>query len=92
MKIGTSIGERLADSESGSFPPGYDETKLQYWRCPRGSFDLNLPGAGLACLANHVVVEHEDGTITASPSILLRGGGNGAEAHGYSERGTWRDV
>jgi hypothetical protein len=46
----------------------------------------------LAGLAKHDVVEHEDGTITVSPSILVKAGRNGVEWHGYLERGVWREV
>jgi hypothetical protein len=47
-------------------------------------------------LAGHDVVEHEDGTITASPSILIHyPWGNPPREiswHGYLERGVWRQV
>ena len=42
-------------------------------------------------LANHDVVEHEDGTITVSPSILVDGSTDGSW-HGFLERGVWREV
>jgi hypothetical protein len=42
-------------------------------------------------LTNHEVTEHEDGTITVSPSILIRRG-RGKEWHGWLERGVWRSV
>ena len=40
-------------------------------------------------LGAHSVVEHEDGTITVSPSILVRGK---SEWHGFLERGVWREC
>ena len=48
-------------------------------------------------ISKHQVVEHEDRTITVSPSILqtkrgAMGGFNGATIHGYLERGIWRDC
>jgi hypothetical protein len=46
---------------------------------------------GPGSLANHDVVEHEDGTITVSPSILVTGH-HGVQWHGYLERGIWREV
>jgi hypothetical protein len=46
---------------------------------------------GLANLASHSVVEHEDGSITVSPSILVKCG-NGIEWHGFLERGVWREC
>lgn len=41
-------------------------------------------------LAKHDVIEHEDGTITVSPSILIDDGRN--QWHGHLERGVWREV
>lgn len=43
-------------------------------------------------LGNHQVQEHEDGTITVSPSILVSGGGDGKSYHGFLERGVWREC
>ena len=48
------------------------------------------PGTDLcANLASHKIEEHEDGTITVSPSILVRGA-PGESWHGYLVRGDWR--
>lgn len=38
----------------------------------------------------HSVTEHEDGTITVAPSILVTGGRGEELWHGYLERGVWR--
>lgn len=43
----------------------------------------------------HRVAVHEDGTITASPSILIRIDGHSEgskEWHGFLERGVWRQC
>jgi hypothetical protein len=40
---------------------------------------------------DHTVTEHEDGTITVSPSILDERPGCGTY-HGWLERGVWRDA
>ena len=41
----------------------------------------------------HQVTEHEDGTITVSPSILVETPGVAdATWHGYLEQGVWREV
>jgi len=47
---------------------------------------------GHACnLSAHEVIEHDDGTITVSPSILITGGPNWEELwHGWLEHGKWR--
>lgn len=51
----------------------------------------NKAGFAAASIVNHTVVEHEDGTITVSPSILMSRG-DGEEWHGYLEKGIWRTV
>lgn len=55
------------------------------------------PGGGRIGL--HEVTEHDDGTITVSPSILVHPSPNaesptpGYEGwHGYLERGVWREC
>lgn len=50
------------------------------------------PDGRLGDLSNHEVTEHEDGTITVSPSILVSGGGSQGDWHGYLEKGVWREV
>ena len=50
------------------------------------------PNGLLANLARHSITEHEDGTITVAPSILVRGGSGDGEWHGYLERGVWREC
>ena len=56
------------------------------WYCvPPNAPDL------IGNLSGHEVVEHEDGTITVSPSILI-GDRRGASWHGYLEHGVWREV
>lgn len=44
----------------------------------------------LGNISAHQITEHDDGTITASPSILIRGGGDDGEWHGFLEKGVWR--
>ena len=44
-------------------------------------------------LTNHEVKEHEDGTITVAPSILIGVRESGKEQwHGFLEHGVWREV
>ena len=62
--------------ESGD--PGAMEDGVWYIRDPRGV---------IGALRTHTVTEHDDGTITVSPSILDPDGW-----HGYLERGVWREV
>lgn len=49
------------------------------------------PDGQQAGLRGHEVTEHEDGTISVSPSILVSSPGKPAW-HGYLERGVWRSV
>lgn len=62
-----------------------------YWK-EGGSWYAHCPGGDdlIANLASHKVTEHEDGTITVSPSILC--GDGKVEWHGYLERGVWREC
>ncbi len=49
------------------------------------------PNGHAGTLAKHTVVKHKDGTITVSPSILVKGTNNELW-YGYLERGVWRPV
>lgn len=50
------------------------------------------PDVGMGNLSGHDVTEHEDGTITVSPSILISMPDGRELWHGYLERGIWREV
>jgi hypothetical protein len=57
-----------------------------------GIWYASTPDGRLANLAGHTVEVHDSGSITVSPSILVRGGGLAGEWHGYLERGVWRSC
>lgn len=58
----------------------------------RGEWYVRPPGIPFAArLSEHTVTEHDDGTITVSPSILYEGGSD-YNYHGYLEHGVWRSV
>jgi hypothetical protein len=40
----------------------------------------------------HTITEHDDGTVTVSPSILATTASHGHDWHGYLERGVWREA
>ncbi len=82
--------KRLPSPEPGSFPEGFDRESIYYWE-DRGTWFVHLPPDWLATLAAHDVTEHEDGTITVSPSILVRqpGGPKAGRRHGFLRRGVW---
>jgi hypothetical protein len=75
----------------------------EYSKLPEGMWYACSPNGHTANLERHTVVEHEDGTITVSPSILIRGHQISEEGvrvsddicdlwHGYLERGVWRSC
>lgn len=63
------------------------------WYCvPPGKDPFTFMGAlgdGIG-LKGHKVVEHDDGTITVSPSILITS--HLGSWHGFLERGIWREA
>lgn len=63
-------------------PDGIDPRENGAW----WALDAN-GGAGAVLPSLHAITEHEDGTITCSPSLVMPGGW-----HGYLERGHWRGV
>lgn len=82
-------GTRIYPNEEGSLifahpgEYGCNQDGIWYARVP-------IAGVSVGNLKAHTVVEHEDGTITVSPSILVEG--PGGQWHGYLERGVWREV
>ena len=78
------IGRRVRDTDR--FAPG------DYGRHPvDGHWMGCTPNGHLGNLSAHEVVEHEDGTITVSPSILVSDD-KGELWHGFLERGVWRKA
>lgn len=66
-------------------PGAYGTGNGKDWFC-------TTPNGMLGNLGGHQVEEHEDGTITVSPSILTTGGGDGKSYHGFLVRGAWRSC
>lgn len=67
-----------------------DDTRAgDYWHWSLG-WAGKCPNGLLCNLSKHAVTEHEDETITVSPSILCD---NGRESwHGYLEQGVWKEC
>lgn len=87
---------RLSNVKLPSDIPGdLDDSRICYWKATDYWPDQSelwlvyLPGAGIGNLSRHTVEEHEDGTITVSPSLVLRGGENRGYRHGFLRRGEW---
>jgi hypothetical protein len=88
-------GKRVDEQpgEKGQYPfprlqPGeYGKGRDGIWYCVPPAWDDAMPGN----LGGHKIIEHEDGTITVSPSILISEG-QGHSWHGFLERGVWRQC
>jgi hypothetical protein len=87
-------GRRLPDGvdlfaagDYGRLEEGAEQKRwVWYARPPKGH---------LGSLRNHHVTEHPDGTITVSPSILVKttaDDGSPEEWHGFLEAGIWREC
>jgi hypothetical protein len=80
-------GRRIPESVTGD---GVRYESGDYSRIG-GTWYGRTPNGLMANLANHTVAEHEDGTITVSPSILVNQG-EGKSYHGWLLRGEWSDA
>ncbi len=78
------IGRRVPDA-TDHYEPG------DYGRIGRTWYAM-APNGLLANLGKHDVVEHDDNTLTVSPSILVRSASERERWHGYLERGVWREA
>lgn len=78
-------GKRINAQDNPRFAPG------EYGIISDGTWYACTPNGHLGSLRNHTVTEHEDGTITVSPSILVSDD-TGELWHGYLENGIWREV
>lgn len=88
MKGDMTPGRRVFCNEEGWFKlePG------DYVKVPQGYFMSRIPQSKFhtGSLEGHDVTEHEDGTITVSPSILHTEPNVGVW-HGFLEKGIWRE-
>lgn len=81
------IGHRLQNKawDHGLPKPGayWKVDDVWYGCCPNG----------LLCnLKNHNVIEHQDGSITVTPSILVKAGWRHEQWHGYLTKGEWLEA
>ena len=99
MSTSAQPGRRRDDVGSNHVPP--DLAVGDYWY-DTGSWHVacalwpdgdvsHITDFVIANLANHDVTEHEDGTITASPSILVTDS-TGRSWHGFLEHGMLRTA
>lgn len=80
-------GKRLPDAPPGKLAVDLDLSSICYWKRSDGAWMLYVPGSGIGDLTNHDVEEHEDGTISVTPSILVTNARH--RRHGYLSRGVW---
>lgn len=74
--------------------------EVSYWKEPDGYWLIFFPNkeddnlSMLGNLRSHKVEEHEDGTISVSPSILVTGrwGERKLSIHGFLTRGVWTEA
>lgn len=87
-------------SEQAKLVRGYSERDMRlisYWKNEDdGAWYIHFPdGKGdglLGNLANHQVEEHEDGTVSVTPSILTYVGSPKDGRHGYLTKGVWHEC
>ena len=75
---------KIHDLEPGDYAKANDGT---WWlRCPNGTW-------GRLRTTIHNITEHEDGTISVTPSILIKGHWEGVtvERHGFLTKGVWTE-
>ena len=65
-----------------------------YGKGADGIWYARPPGVPMRSSENHEVTEHEDGTISVSPSILVQEefGVHTVSWHGFLEHGVWRSC
>lgn len=70
-----------------------DDGSVCYWKDADGVWWIYLPYCGAGRLSKHTVEEHEDGTVTVTPSILMTGHRNGEQTqrHGFLTKGVWHE-
>lgn len=70
-----------------------DEDVVCYWKAGT-EWLIYLPRCGTGRISNHNIVEHDDGTITVTPSIVMSGHDNGTptQRHGFLTKGEWHEC
>lgn len=86
--------DNIAIHMPGKEPHQLDPREYALWNgCWYARVPYSDPHIRLtANLGNHQVTEHDDGTITVSPSILVGDGAGVHQWHGFLERGVWREA
>lgn len=84
------------DTDYPDNPDGMPWRPGDFWKNVRGEWEACTPNGAHAGLRLHTVIEHDDGTITVSPSIECNapqhGPTGGPYWHGFLEAGVWREC
>lgn len=84
------IGKRFYPDEEHTFPnnPG------EYMKGNGGRWELCMPTGIHGAIHDKTwkITEHDDGTITVSPSIMVTCHIEKYSWHGYLEKGVWREC
>ena len=91
-----SAGDRTQGTRGVDGDWTSDRQPGEYWRrgdrwCAITPSCSQQPDGHYVDISTWAITEHEDGTITASPSIFVNKGRPNAW-HGFLERGMWREV
>ena len=85
-------GRRVYPNDTGDLPLGPGD----YGKNPEGLWRCVTPNGHWGHLGNHEVTEHDDGTITVNPSILVstEASADGKPKyrelyHGWLKKGVW---
>lgn len=74
-------------------PGGFQLLKPgEYGQWTDGTWYAHTPNDHGANLSHHDVVEHEDGTISVTPSILVSNTHDDQLWHGYLTHGVWHEC
>ncbi len=91
MSAGDVTQGRVRADLDSSWTPENAPKPGDFWKDGYGFWWGCAPSGGLVCLQKWTVTEHDDGTISASPSINILNPPH-ERWHGYLERGVWREV
>lgn len=80
----------LATDRNPRMRPGTWIVAVPAKRPDGGPYDS--PVLGTLDPANHSVIEHEDGTITVSPSLVLTRPDGSEAYHGWLKAGVWSEA
>jgi hypothetical protein len=85
-------GQARPDAKPWELQPGEYCVRVDSDSGKRVAWVVTPNGHGPSRLDGWDLIEHDDGTITVSPSILAHPAADNPGWHGYLEQGVWREV